>query len=113
MELLQLTPGQLRKAAVLKEQIEALEHELTGILGATTGGTSPGRKLHWTQTPEGKARLARSLRKSWRRRGAGRATRMVVANGAQIHWTQTPAGKARMAKLMRRRWQRRRMGVAA
>jgi hypothetical protein len=32
-------------------------------------GMAPkGKKLHWTQTPAGKARLARAIKRSWRKR---------------------------------------------
>jgi hypothetical protein len=67
MDLLQLTPAQLRQAASLKERIAELEGELESILG-TSATATPSRKLHWTQTPEGRARLARSVRRSWRTR---------------------------------------------
>ena len=113
MELLQLTAGQLRKAAVLKERIDDLNRELEAILGSGTTGTAPsGGKLHWTQTPAGKARLSRSLRKSWRRRGAKGNAEAPTSNGARVHWTQTPAGKAKMAKLMRKTWKRRKLTAA-
>src|ERR1035437_7956987 len=67
MDLLQLTPAQLRQAASLKERIAELEGELESILG-TSATATPSRKLHWTQTPAGRARLARSVRRSWRTR---------------------------------------------
>ena len=67
MELLQLTPAQLRQAASLKERMEELERELESLLG-TSATATPSRKLHWTQTPAGRARLARSVRRSWRTR---------------------------------------------
>src|ERR1035437_3398763 len=67
MELMQLTPAQLRQAAALKERIDELEHELESMLGVSATAT-PSKKLHWTQTPAGRARLARSIRRSWRTR---------------------------------------------
>ena len=67
MDLLQLTPAQLRRAASLKERMEELEREWESLLGTSTTAT-PSRKLHWTQTPAGRARLARSVRRSWRTR---------------------------------------------
>ena len=67
MELMQLTPAQLRQAAALKERIDELEHELESMLGVSATAT-PSKKLHWTQTPAGRARLARSVRRSWRTR---------------------------------------------
>ncbi len=73
MNVLELSSAQLRQAADIKEKIEAAQTELAAILGgvATNGPAAvPGKKLHWTQTPEGKARLARAIKRSWRKRRA-------------------------------------------
>ena len=108
MDLFDLTPARLRQAAALKEHIEELEHELRSLLGSESSSSSSETR-HWTQTPEGKDRLARSMRQSWRRRGrAAGSTQAVSAGPKKKHWTQTPAGKARMAKMMRRSWRSRR-----
>jgi hypothetical protein len=79
MNITELSSAQLRKAADIKEKLEAAQTELASILGASTGNglqasSAPapapaGKKLHWTQTPEGKARLARVIKLSWRKRG--------------------------------------------
>ena len=78
MKILELSAAQLRRAADIKEQLEAAQAELASILGGESAceGTcaapepvaAPAKKLHWTQTPEGRARLARSIKASWRRR---------------------------------------------
>jgi len=107
MELLQLTPAKLRQAAVLKERITELESELESVLGASVAAT-PGRKLHWSQTPAGRVKLSRNARKRWRsQRGSSKSS-----NGGKLHWTQTSAGRAKMAKLMQRRWDARRKKAA-
>jgi hypothetical protein len=67
MELMQLTPAQLRQAAALKERIDELEHELESTLSVSATAT-PSKKLHWTQTPAGRVKMARLIRKSWRTR---------------------------------------------
>jgi len=102
MELMQLTPAQLRRAADMKERIETLQSELEPVLGAPILGGRSGGKTHWTQTPAGRAKLARSIRKSWRTRG-----RLV---SAKLHWTQIPAGRAKVAARMRKTWRLRRAG---
>ena len=109
MNLLQLTSAQLRQAASLKERMEELERELESLLGISATAT-PSRKLHWTQTPAGRARLARSVRRSWRtRRRALKATAMPPARaGKKLHWTQTPEGRAKLARAIRRSWRTRR-----
>jgi hypothetical protein len=76
MNIIDLSSAQLRRAADIKEKIEAVQTELASILGAHTwngleASSAPapeGKRLHWTQTPEGKARLARAIKRSWRKR---------------------------------------------
>ena len=76
MNITELSPARLRQAASIKEKLDAAQAELASILAggdiAGNGLQAPsitgGKKLHWTQTPEGKARLARSIKLSWRKR---------------------------------------------
>jgi hypothetical protein len=76
MSISELSPAQLRRAADIKEQLEAVQTELASLLGAgavnapqtSLALASPGKKVHWTQTPAGKARLARLIKQSWRKR---------------------------------------------
>jgi len=108
MELLQVTPNQLRQAAVLKEKIVELEGELESILGGA-GSVTQGRKLHWSQTPAGRAKLAASARRRWHsQRGSARAIGRKPAGNGKLHWTQTHKGRAKMARLMQRRGTRKR-----
>jgi hypothetical protein len=74
MNITDLSPSQLRRAADLKEKIEALQAELASILGGTAPeapSQPPSKKLHWTQTPEGKARMARLMKRAWVKRRKG------------------------------------------
>jgi hypothetical protein len=105
MEILQISPAQFRQAAILKEQIIELEGELESILGTSATATESKRK-HWTQTPAGRARLARSVQKSWRtRRLSSKPSAAPASNlGKKLHWTQTPAGRIKMDKIRARRW---------
>jgi hypothetical protein len=109
MELLQLTAGQLRQAASLKERIQDLERQLESILGLSATTATQSRKLHWTQTPAGRARLARSVRNSWRsgRRSSKPSGTRASGGGKKLHWTQTPAGRIKMDKIRRKRWENR------
>jgi hypothetical protein len=111
MELLQVTPSQLRQAAVLKEKIVELKGELEAILGGA-GSVAQGRKLHWSQTPAGRAKLARNARKRWRAQPRSSKASTQSTRGRKVHWTQTPAGRAKMARLMQARWDGRRKKAA-
>ena len=76
MNITELTSAQLRQATDIKEKLEAVQSELASLLGGDAGSgpqasSAPvfkGKKLHWTQTPAGKARLARLIKRSWRKR---------------------------------------------
>ena len=76
MNITELTSTQLRQAADIKEKLEAVQSELASLLGgyaesgpqASSAPVSKGKRLHWTQTPAGKARLARLIKRSWRKR---------------------------------------------
>jgi hypothetical protein len=104
MEIMQLSPAQLRQAAILKEQIIELEGELESLLG-TSATVAQSKKLHWTQTPAGRAKLAKSIRKSWRnRRSSEPSAPSPSGNRKKLHWTQTPAGRIKMDKIRARRW---------
>jgi hypothetical protein len=108
MAILDLSPAQLRQAANLKEQIDQLQSNLDSLLGIGTAATASGKKLHWTQTPEGKARVARLARQSWRQRGKRSSPAVGPRGRKKVHWTQTPAGRAKMAAMVRKSWEKRR-----
>ena len=71
MNILELSAAQLRQAADIKEKIEAAQAELAAILGdgfTAASASAPGKKLHWSQTPAGKVRMARIAQARWRKR---------------------------------------------
>jgi hypothetical protein len=81
MNILELSAAKLRQAAQIKEKkMEAAQAELASVLGGDFTGNGVlapaetaaprGKKLHWTQTPAGKARMARLMRASWSKRKA-------------------------------------------
>lgn len=61
-----LTVGQLKKAAAIKERIEGLEKELTGLLGIpeamTIGGTI---RRHRKISSAGRARISAAAKARW------------------------------------------------
>lgn len=75
-----LTPQQLRKAATLKEKIEALEKELSALLGggsqpsvkAKAGGKKKGSSKR-VLSPEGRARIIAAQKRRWKNTAAKKA----------------------------------------
>jgi hypothetical protein len=68
MNMIDITPRQLRKAANLTEKIAALDKELAGILGGNgfsrTGAAKPARKKH-QMSRAGRAAIQAAQKARW------------------------------------------------
>ena len=94
-----LTSNQLRHAADLKDQIEALEAELSALLGGNPEPTTGRRR---GMSADGRARIAAAQRARWAKIRAG-------ANGAVAHRPRrnmSVAARARIAAAARARWRK-------
>ena len=134
MNLISLTPKQLRKAANIQERIQSLQKELNQIFGANADTTEPEpsdgrrRKRH-KMSAAGRAAIAAAARERWARlKGtapkrklsaaglanirAGVAKRMAALAGAQPAGKPrrkrrlSPAARARLSALTKARWQK-------
>lgn len=74
-----ISPRDFRRAAALKEKIEALQIELARLLGAGSGtpvaATDGRRKKKRTMSPEARAKIGEAQRKRWakQKRAAAKA----------------------------------------
>jgi hypothetical protein len=99
-----LSVSDLRKAANLKERIEALEKELGQLIGSApkasaSGGTSaPSRK--GGMSAAGKARIAAAQRIRWAKVKAAKGE----TNPAKKKRGMSPEGKARIIAAQKLRW---------
>jgi hypothetical protein len=66
MDIYELTVNQLKRAAVIKEHIEALNRELRGILGVSSGFAAPSTKKS-TMSASVKRKIAATQKASWAR----------------------------------------------
>lgn len=100
-----LTPQQLRRAADVKERINALEKELSQLLGTAAPASAPAAA---TAAPKRKkisaagiARIRAAQKARWaaikKSKAPGKPARKKKRN-------VTPAGRARLAALARARW---------
>ena len=100
---LNITPQQLRRAADLKERIDALQVELADLLGAPSHPevvATPTKKRRMSRA--GRARIAAAARARWarlRQDGLGHSARMPKRR-------MTPALRARLAAIARERWRK-------
>jgi len=97
-----LSARQLRRAAEIKERIEALQTELNELAGAPSapaGENGSGRKRH--MSAEAIARISAAQKARWAkvRREAG--TTGAVRTGKR---RMSAAGRARLAEIARARW---------
>lgn len=109
--LINLTPSQLRRAAELKERIDALTDELGQILGNLSDGSSAtgpvkpaGRRQ---MSAAARAKIAAAARARWAKvRAAGNqsTSKSSGTGGAKKRRTMSAAARAKIAAAARARW---------
>jgi hypothetical protein len=111
MDIYDLTVKQLKRAAAIKEHIEALNRELRGILG-TTGDTRPAPKKSRTMSAAVKRKIAAAQRARWanlregkpstqsiepatraKMKAVSQATRAKLSAKLKAYWAAKRAGK--------------------
>ena len=104
MNPLDLTVNQLKRAAAIKEQIEALNKELRGILGAPAN-IRAGPKKKRTMSTATKRKIAAAQKARWANfRRAKPATRSVKPAAKAKKKTVSPATKAKLSAKLKAYW---------
>ncbi|MBC8097235.1 MAG: hypothetical protein H7Y43_15635 [Akkermansiaceae bacterium] len=63
-----VTADQLRRAAKIKEKIDALQSQLVSILGGTNSGAAePAPRRKWTMSAAARAKIGAAQRARWAR----------------------------------------------
>lgn len=103
--LLSLTSSQLNRAAQLKDQITALEKQLTAILGGSAAHVAAGQSAKKVISPAGIAKIRAAQKARWAKINAGKPAVKAAAKpaGAKKH-TMSAAGRARIAEAAKARW---------
>ena len=106
-----LSPSQLRRAAEVKERIEALNEELGKILsgGEVSGGktgASAGSGGRHPMSAAGKAKIAAAARARWAKfRAQNGGAPSANGNGApKAKRTMSPAARKKIAAAQKARW---------
>ena len=108
MSLINLTPSQLRRAAVLKEKIESLQHELSRLnISVDDGAAAPAGRAKRKISAAGIARIRAAQKARWAKFKAGAsqparrgprkmsaAARAKIAAAARARWARAHAEKA-------------------
>jgi hypothetical protein len=110
MDIYDLTVNQLKRAVAIKEQMEALQRELRGILGAPTMGR-PARKQSQTMSAAVKKKIAATQRTRWARiHQAQSATGSNRPASTAEKKTFSPATRAKLSRKLKAYWAAKRAG---
>jgi len=108
MNIINLTPSQLRQAADLQEKIAKLEKELAAILGSETqtAPISKPAKKKGGMSAAGKARIAAAQKKRWAKvkasKTAAKSSAPKLAKKARKK--MSAEGRARIVAAQKARW---------
>jgi len=101
--LLSLSSAQLKRAAAIKDQIEGLNHELAGLLGASASATKPAKaSKKGGMSPAGRARVAAAQRARWAKINAAKPAAKAPAKKKKF--TMSAAAKAKISAAAKARW---------
>ena len=104
MNPLDLTVSQLKRAAAIKERIEALNKELRGILGAPAAPRSPPKKKR-TMSAATKKQIAAAQKARWAKlRRAEPTTRSAKPAATAKKKSMSPAARAKLSAKLKAYW---------
>jgi hypothetical protein len=110
MNLFDLTITQLKRAAAIKEQIDALDKELRTILGAPTNPRT-ARKKKRTMSAATKKQIAAAQKARWANlRRAKSATRSVKPAVKAKKKSLSPAARAKLSDKLKAYWAAKKAG---
>jgi len=110
MDLLDLTVNQLKRAAAIKEQIEALNKELGLILGASAK-PGAGTKKKRAMSASGKKKIAAAQKARWAKvQGAGPAALSAGSGKKAKKKKVSSATKAKLSAKLKAYWAAKRAG---
>ena len=110
MDVINLSPAQLRKAAELKERIDSLTSELASILGGASSLNPqplPPKSGRRQMSAAGRARIAAAARARWakvRGSAANSDKRNQAATDSKPRRRMSAAARARIAAAAKARW---------
>jgi len=110
MNLLELTVNQLKRAAALKEQIEALNKELGRILGVSAASGAVSKKKRRIGN-SGRKNIAAAQRARWAMFRASKPATLSVEPSAQAKKKiMSRATKAKLSAKLRAYWKAKKAG---
>ena len=109
MNPLDLTINQLKRAAAIKEQVEALNKELGSILGASAKSGAASKKKR-TMSASAKKKIAAAQRARWSNLRRANPATLSVKPAAAKKKTMSRATKAKLSAKLKAFWAAKRAG---
>jgi hypothetical protein len=107
MSIYDLTINELKRAAAIKEQIEALNRQLRGILGASANGRA-APKNNRTMSAATKRKIAASQRARWAHLRRAKGTTRPA--GKAKRFAKSAATRAKLSAKLKAYWAAKRAG---
>ena len=99
-----LSLAQLRRAIVIREQIESLEKELAAVLGGTAAAAPAARAKKRTMSPAARAKIGAAQRARWAKQKGVKGAVAAAKAPEKPKRKVTPAGRRRLSALAKARW---------
>ncbi|HEY2328750.1 MAG TPA: hypothetical protein VGI63_02930 [Verrucomicrobiae bacterium] len=99
-----LTSAQLKRAADLKDKIEALSNQLNAILGAPASAAAKPAKKKGKMSAAGRARVAAAQKARWAKIKAAKPAAKAAKPVAKKKFTMSAAAKAKISAAAKARW---------
>jgi hypothetical protein len=96
--MINLSASQLRRAADIKDKIEALQSNLARLLGSTNSGAAPRKRRK--RSAAARARMAAAQRVRWAKQRGRKAPKLAAKPRRKL----SAAARKRLAQLAMARW---------
>ena len=96
--MINLSASQLRRAADIKDKIEALQSKLARLLGSTNSGAAPRKRRRMGAAA--RAKIGAALRARWAKQRGTKASKIAAMPRRRI----SAAARKRLAQLAKARW---------
>ena len=107
MNLFDLSPNQLKRAAAIKEQIDRLNAELRRILGASNH-SQPSQGKTRTMSAAAKRKIAAAQKARWANFRRGKSDKSTSGRASKN--AKSPATRAKLSAKMKAYWAAKRAG---
>jgi len=101
MNITDLTPKQLHRAADLQEKIQSLQQELTGMLGGGAAEQTGAPRKTRRMSAAGRARIAAAQRARWAKQKGSKSTTPAAGKPRR---KVSAAARKRLGQMAKARW---------